>query len=751
MKWLVLIAAAAVPLSAYVGRWHSWSDFNPVKTMLESKGRLYVGTTGGVRSIDPVSLAEKDFDNLSGLTDVRVVGLAEDEEGRLWAASRSGQLFRLEGDKWSAWGRSYMAEGWTVNDRAFIAVGGYLVFGSKNGLTFFDRKRGVAAANLTKFGAEGPQPVTGLVRVGDTLFIATGKTVLQAAVDWNNLLSTRFGTIFDPQIWKLSTGIASPLSLPALSKRSRDSIRLVRLANASGSDGGGDTGDVDTVVVDTTVARAVELAFLDGRVVAHDSGALLVSPIRVKALRNRPLEVDGKTYPDSTYESALAAGGRLFLGSSKGLRIYSGKDAAFRTVKTLLPYPDRTVSAIAAGDGMVVAQTADRIWRVAHNGWFVRMDFGFPTDEVLRNELRNLAVAPGQFLYVGTWGSGVMGQGLTSFRQWNAVSDPGCLRPFSDSVFTVVQALHLRGNDMWIATLEDGHGAAVSTHFLSHLDTRTGQVTCPEFKGRGVRVVAVRVLNDSLLGVAGNEGIAIYGWSRKDGKMTGSLLNTLKSDFGEVLGRGMALDSRGRLWGLFSEQLGYVDSLQNRLGGGPMPVNFPANLKVKTCRDMETDARGGLWVGCDNGLFHVDPGANPDEPMVEHYTADNGLLSNRVYDVAVDQGNGDVWVATEGGINRLEGPSPPVRKGISAVRAYPNPFLGKHAILILDNLPLGAEIDILTQSGGVVRHFRPSDMRGNQIHWDGTNASGRKVKPGVYFYSVSADGKGNRGKIIVAR
>lgn len=757
MKWLGFIAAIAAPLSAYVGRWHSWSDLNPVKTMLEHRGRLFVGTLGGIRSVDPGSLAEKDFDNRSGLTDVRIVGLAEDEDSRLWAASRSGQLFRLEGEKWSAWGRSYMAEGWTVNDRAFIAVAGYLVVGSKNGLTFFDRKRGVAAANLTKFGPEGPQPVTGLVRVGDTLFIATGKTVLQAAVDWSNLLSTRFGTIFDPQIWKLSTGIASPLTLPALSKRSRDTVHLVRRANASSADagagggGGDDTGGVDTVVIDTTVARAVQLAFLDGRVVAHDSGTMLSGVRRVMALRGRALVVDGKTYADSSYESASMSGGRFFLGGAKGLRIFSPDGPPFQALPAPVPFPQEQVATIAAGYGRAMVQTAEKVWELDGEGWKVRFDYGFVSAEILRNELRNLVAGPGNSMYMGTWGAGVVLQAPEQLKAWNALSDPACLKPVVDTVYTVVQGLDLRGNDMWIATLEDGHGAAVTTHLLSHLDIRTGKVTCPEFKGMGRRVVAVRVLNDSLLGVAGDAGIVIYKWRLKDGSVSGSQANTLKSDFGEVLGRGVALDSRGRLWALFSEQLGYVDSLSTRLTGGPMPVKFPSNIKVKTCRDMEVDARGELWVGCDNGLFHVRPGNNPDEPDVEIFTADNGLLSNRVIDVSVDKGTGDVWVVSESGINRLEGPSPPYRGGVSAVRAYPNPFLGKHSLLVIDNLPPGAEADVLTQSGSVVRHFRPSEMRGNQFQWDGNNASGRKVKPGIYFYSVSADGKGNRGKIIVAR
>src|SRR5688500_4934689 len=108
----LMTAFLAAPLTAYVGRWHSWPNLHPAKAMVEYQGRLYVGTTGGVRSIDPAGGAEKDFDNLSGITDIRIVAMTIDADNRLWAASRSGMLFRMEGNTWSAWGRAYRAEGW---------------------------------------------------------------------------------------------------------------------------------------------------------------------------------------------------------------------------------------------------------------------------------------------------------------------------------------------------------------------------------------------------------------------------------------------------------------------------------------------------------------------------------------------------------------------------------------------------------------------------------------------------------------
>lgn len=736
----------AAPLSAYIGRWRSWPDLQPTNVLREHQGRLIVGTHGGIRSIDPATGAEKVYDNLSGLTDTRIVGLAADEEGRLWAASQSGALFRQEGETWSAWGQSYRSLGWTVNDRAFLAAGGYLVLGSAKGLSFFDRKKMVAAANLTKFGPEGSQKVTGLLRRGDTLYIATGSAVLRAAVDWGDALSGKFGNLFDPQIWKKVDSVATPFDLPSFAE--------LYSPRPDDSDGTGDPTPADPGQADP-----VELEFVDGRVVAHAPGTFLaVAGYNVRALPGRYFAVNGILTPDTTLRTALVSGGRLYVGGSGGLRWFSPRGDSY-PVESPFAFPGGMPGSITAEGGAVMAQTLSKVWAFRGGRWSEHLDLGEVSGELFMNELRNLRLGPGGSMYLGHWGQGIVRKRAGDVKRWNARTEAGCLKSVVDSAYTVIQSIDIRGKDMWIANLEKLGGGVTANHVLAHLDLETGEVSCPDFKGTGGTVYAVRILGDDMLGVAGEAGIHLYRWTRRDGKLTGGPLNQFQNESGKTLGRDVAYDSHGRLWGLFSEQLGYVDSLEDspdgqvkgRLKGGPMTVKYPPHLKLRTCRDMETDARRELWIGCDNGLFHLRPGADPETPEVTHYTAEAGLLANRVFDVSVDKVSGEVWVATERGVSRLEGPSPAPVSGVSGVRAYPNPFLGKHVVLVLDDLPEDAEAAILTQGGAVVRNFRPAAMRGNQYHWDGTNSAGRKVKPGVYLYRVNAGGKTSRGKIIVAR
>jgi hypothetical protein len=199
-------------------------------------------------------------------------------------------------------------------------------------------------------------------------------------------------------------------------------------------------------------------------------------------------------------------------------------------------------------------------------------------------------------------------------------------------------------------------------------------------------------------------------------------------------------------------RIGYIDSLADKVGRDKkLQLQYLDGFTGITCSVLETDVRNGLWTGCENGIYHLTPQVQPALTRIEHYTVNDGLLGNRIIDLSVDKQTGMVWATTEQGVNSFQSRSQPVLSGVDGVRAYPNPFRAKHRVLVIDNVPKGAAGAILTQSGEAVRRFGTPDMLGSQFQWDGKNAAGKPVTPGVYFYSVSARGKTSRGKIIVAR
>ena len=728
---LTLAASLAVSdASAYVGRWTSFTNLHPVTSMVENGGYLYVGTTGGVRKIHLGTLAETDYNNLQGLTDVNIQGLTVDADNRVWAASRSGQLFRLEGNKWSGWGRSYSSQGWTINPRAFVSVGRYLVIGSEKGLSFFDRKQGLAQANLSKFGKEGPQPVTGLLQSGDTLFIATGKAVLKAAVDWDNVMSGARGVISDPKIWMPAKAGAPPES----PKLPRDTLP-------------------DTLAVDTTEGRPVHLVMLDGKLIAHDTGTVLGGPLFVKALKGRDLVVEGKRYPGLRgFQVGLIAGGRLFLGYPEGLHEYAS--GSFPEMNPPKEFPKSNLLNIAANAGKVVAQSAQAVYALKDGNWTAVPggDFGYPSGEMQGNELKNLIMDGSGKVYVGHWGQGVA-EISPEKRRWMA--GPGsCIKATVDTAFTVIRSIsEPRGDEVWFTVLNLKLGVDENKHYLGHLNLRTGMVSCPETLGEGYHTHAIRILSDNVFAVASAAGLFVHRYRMAGDVANVDPANRVISGAGFDVASDMAMDNYGRLWALINERIGFVDSLADKIAASkPLKLVFPENLGARPCRVMKSDAKGGFWVGCYDGLFHLQPKAQADQlPDVERFTTDDGLLSNRIFDLSVVKENGHVWMTTENGVSLFESASQPSPSGVGDVRAYPNPFLAKHRLLVLDHIPRGASATIFSESGNAVRHFRPSQAQGSQFLWDGAYASGEKVKPGIYLYTVSAGGKSARGKIILAR
>lgn len=89
---------------------------------------------------------------------------------------------------------------------------------------------------------------------------------------------------------------------------------------------------------------------------------------------------------------------------------------------------------------------------------------------------------------------------------------------------------------------------------------------------------------------------------------------------------------------------------------------------------------------------------------------------------------------------------------LERIFAYPNPFVpGRHTSTMISGLPRFAKVQILDESGRLIRTLSELDGNGG-TPWDGKNEEGREVAGGIYFVRASA---GNRSeafcKIAVVR
>ncbi len=84
--------------------------------------------------------------------------------------------------------------------------------------------------------------------------------------------------------------------------------------------------------------------------------------------------------------------------------------------------------------------------------------------------------------------------------------------------------------------------------------------------------------------------------------------------------------------------------------------NIPAGLADQFVYDVETDTNGDYWIATWSGANRVKGGKLDDPKVWETFTVANtngGLPNDWVYGIEIGK-NGEIWFATEGGLARLQ-------------------------------------------------------------------------------------------------
>jgi hypothetical protein len=210
----------------------------------------------------------------------------------------------------------------------------------------------------------------------------------------------------------------------------------------------------------------------------------------------------------------------------------------------------------------------------------------------------------------------------------------------------------------------------------------------------------------------------------------------------------------GSLWMITIGNLAYMDEDRDTI----VQPSSTKGLMGAEYSSMDRDVQGNIWLGTtDKGAFRLaKKGKSKDTLTAIHYTTNDGLLSNRINDMAIDSYWGMAWFAHEGGVTRytrndLKNADQFMTKNAPAdVKAYPNPFRPKQGYhLFIDNISEDSFVSIYNRGGALVKSFYDKDVLGGRAEWDGTDANGKLVAPGVYHYVVRKGFKAKTGKIIL--
>lgn len=171
-------------------------------------------------------------------------------------------------------------------------------------------------------------------------------------------------------------------------------------------------------------------------------------------------------------------------------------------------------------------------------------------------------------------------------------------------------------------------------------------------------------------------------------------------------------------------------------------------LENDVITSISVDGVNRKWIGTESsGVYCVSADG---QKQIYHFTEENSpLYSNSVRDVVNDETTGDVFIATDKGIQSFRTSIIKGFEDFTEVHAYPNPIKpGYSGLVYIKGLIDETDVKITDVYGNLVWSTK---SQGGQIDWDMKTFNGTKASTGVYMvYCASANGdKSATTKLVI--
>ena len=217
---------------------------------------------------------------------------------------------------------------------------------------------------------------------------------------------------------------------------------------------------------------------------------------------------------------------------------------------------------------------------------------------------------------------------------------------------------------------------------------------------------------------------------KKGGMPSNTVIACTKDHKGEMwVGTDQGLCIFSNTGNIFRDSANY-DSHQIVIKTGLVFSNFLGSEAIYCIR---VDDANRKWIGTKNGVWLVSADGYT---VIKNFTQSNSpLLSNAVYDIAINQRSGEVFFATEKGIISYMGTATLGGDAHEGTIIYPNPVRPDyHGLIVIRGLSSNAVVKITDIAGNLVYE---TTANGGMATWTGMNFQGKRAATGVYIVYTS--------------
>jgi len=414
-----------------------------------------------------------------------------------------------------------------------------------------------------------------------------------------------------------------------------------------------------------------------GALVSDGNGGLWVGTVGGLAHRNNNEEwtvfkTDNSKLPDNSVNTLMSDGkGGLWIGTEGGGLAFLSDNQEwhiFNTDNSQLPN-NKIQTIVSDGNGGLWLGTSGGLAHLnSHGEW---KSFNAEHSELPNNQVNVLLNAGNDGLWIGTAGGLVH---LSRDEKWQVFKTDNSGLPDNN-----VDAILNNGNrGLWVGTGKLGNKTGGLAHLNKSQEWTVYHVENSELPNNTIRTLASDGNDRLWIGTWGSGLVRLkeQEWRRLDNAYLpgGNAVLTLMSEsdetddlwIGTSFGGLAHLNNRNQLTtfdlsplsfsnehisALFSDSSDRVWIGAGRGGMGGLAyisnekewTDFNLNLRVNTFLD---DNKGGLWIGTDEGLFHL----NSHAELIESISTDNSELPHNSIQSLLNNEKGELWIGTGNGL-----------------------------------------------------------------------------------------------------